>query len=152
MKDTHGTLNGATAKVSVGPEHCYSSYASKQYSRQMGSQTTPAGSTQSATDTTTPTTVAARPTAELSTVQQRKQQLSLFQLRQPVPFHQGLPPIRKVFPRANIHPEQQGQGQEADDTSPPGEGEPYYSLRTPRGCANNDGYFLYQPSTRDYTL
>jgi hypothetical protein len=87
MKDTHGTLNGATAKVSVGPEHCYSSYASKQYSRQMGSQTTPAGSIQSATDTTISATTAARPTAELSAIQSRKQQLSLLQLRQPIPFY-----------------------------------------------------------------
>jgi hypothetical protein len=26
------------------------------------------------------------------------------------------------------------------------------SLRTPRGDTNNDGYFLYQPSTRDYSF
>jgi hypothetical protein len=87
MEDTHWTLNCATAKVSVGLEHCYPSTASKQYTRQMGSQATPAGSIQSATDTTTPATTAARPTAELSAIQPRKQQLSLFQLRQPVPFH-----------------------------------------------------------------
>jgi hypothetical protein len=29
----HGTLNGATAKVSIGPEHCYPSPTSKQYTR-----------------------------------------------------------------------------------------------------------------------
>jgi hypothetical protein len=87
MEDTHGTLNGATAKVSVGPEHCYPSPALKQYTSQMGSQATPAGSIQSATDTTAPAATAARPVAELSTIQPRKQQLSLFQLRQPVPFH-----------------------------------------------------------------
>jgi hypothetical protein len=53
----------------------------------MGSQATPAGLIQSATDTTTPATTAARPTAELSVIQSRKQQLSLFQLRQPAQFH-----------------------------------------------------------------
>jgi hypothetical protein len=52
----------------------------------MGSQATPAGSIQLATDTTTPAATTARPKAELSTIQSRKQQLSLFQLRQPVPF------------------------------------------------------------------
>jgi hypothetical protein len=50
----------------------------------MGSQATLAGSIQSATDTTTP---AARPQAELSAIQSRKQQQLLFQLRQPIPFH-----------------------------------------------------------------
>jgi hypothetical protein len=50
----------------------------------MGSQVTPAGSIQSTTDTTTP---AARPKAELSAIQPEKQQLSLFQLQKPVPFH-----------------------------------------------------------------
>jgi hypothetical protein len=44
----------------------------------MDSQATPAGSIQSAIDTTTPTTTAARPAAELSATQSRKQQLSLF--------------------------------------------------------------------------
>jgi hypothetical protein len=53
----------------------------------MGSQATSAGLIQSATDTTTPATTAARPTAELSVIQSRKQQLSLFQLRQPAQFH-----------------------------------------------------------------
>jgi hypothetical protein len=53
----------------------------------MGSQASSAGLIQSATDTTTPTTTAARPAAELSAIQSRKQQLLLFQLRQPVPFH-----------------------------------------------------------------
>jgi hypothetical protein len=53
----------------------------------MGSQTTPAGSIQSATDTTISATTAARPTAELSAIQSRKQQLSLLQLRQPIPFY-----------------------------------------------------------------
>jgi hypothetical protein len=47
----------------------------------------------------------------------------LFQLRQPVPFHQGLSSTQEIIPRANIQPEQQGQGQEADGTSPPGKGE-----------------------------
>jgi hypothetical protein len=46
----------------------------------MGSQTTPAGSIQSTTDTTT-SAAATRPAAELSVTQPRKQQLSLFQLR-----------------------------------------------------------------------
>jgi hypothetical protein len=55
----------------------------------MGSQATPASPIQSANDTTTPATTAARPTAELSTIQPRKQQLSLFQLRQPVQVRQG---------------------------------------------------------------
>jgi hypothetical protein len=83
----HRTLSYATAKVSVGPEHCYSSTTLKQSTRRMGSQATAAGSIQSATDTTTPAATAARPEAELSAIQSRKQQLSLFQLRQPVPFH-----------------------------------------------------------------
>jgi hypothetical protein len=87
MEDTHWTLNSTTAKVSVGSEHCYLSPASKQYTRQMGSQATPAGSIQSTTDTTTPAATAARSTAELSAIQPGKQQLSLFQLRQPIPFH-----------------------------------------------------------------
>jgi hypothetical protein len=47
----------------------------------MGSQATPASPIQSATDTTTPATTAARPMAELSASQSRKQQLLLFQLR-----------------------------------------------------------------------
>jgi hypothetical protein len=49
--------------------------------------TTPASSIQSATDTTTPATTIARPMAKLSATQPRKQQSSLFQLRQPVPLH-----------------------------------------------------------------
>jgi hypothetical protein len=53
----------------------------------MGSQATPTGSIQSTTDTTTPAATAARPTTELSAIQPGKQQLSLFQLRQPIPFH-----------------------------------------------------------------
>jgi hypothetical protein len=116
----------------------------------MGSQTTPAGPIQSITDTTTPAATAARPTAELSAIQPRKQQLSLFQLRQPVPFHYGLPSTPKIFSRASIQTEQQGQ--EADGTCPPGKGELHHSLQTPRGCTNNDGYFLYQSPTRDYTF
>jgi hypothetical protein len=87
MEDTHWTLEHAAAKVSVGPEPCYPSTALEQSTRQMGSQATPAGSIQSATDTTIPTATAARPEAELSAIQSRKQQLSLFQLWQPVPFH-----------------------------------------------------------------
>jgi hypothetical protein len=71
----------------------------------MGSQATPAGLIQSATNTTTPAATAARPAAELSAVQSRKQQQSLFQLRQPILFHQGLPSTQKIFPRANIWPE-----------------------------------------------
>jgi hypothetical protein len=47
----------------------------------MGSHITPAGSIQSTTDTTTLAATAARPTAKLSSIQARKQQLSLFQLR-----------------------------------------------------------------------
>jgi hypothetical protein len=145
-------LNCATAKVSVGSEPCYPSTTLEQSTRQMGSQATPAGLIQSATNTTIPTAIVARPAIELSAIQSRKQQQSLFQLRQPVPFHQGLPSTQMTFPRANIQPEQQGQGQEAGGTSPPGEGEFHNSLRTSRGCANNDGYFLYKPSTRDYTF
>jgi hypothetical protein len=53
----------------------------------MGSQATSAGSIQSATDTTTPATTVARPEAELSATKSRKQQLSLFQLPQPVLFY-----------------------------------------------------------------
>jgi hypothetical protein len=53
----------------------------------MDSQTTLAGSIQSATDTTIPAATVARLAAELSAIQSRKQQLSLFQLRQPVPFY-----------------------------------------------------------------
>jgi hypothetical protein len=152
MEDTHGTLNCATAKVSVGSEPYYPSTTSKQSTRKMGSQTSPTGSIQSATDTTTLGATATRPAAELPATQSRKQQLSLFQLQQPILFHYGLPSTQKIFPRANIQPEQQGQGQEADGTSPPGEGELHNSLRTSRGCANNDRYFLYKPSTRDYTF
>jgi hypothetical protein len=102
-ENTHGTHKYATAKVSVGPEYRYPSPIPKQPTRKMGSQTNPAGSIQSATDTTTP---AARPQAEFSAIQSRKQQLSLFQLRQPVPFHQGLPSTQEIFPRATIQPEQ----------------------------------------------
>jgi hypothetical protein len=47
----------------------------------MGSQTTPAGSIQSTTDTTARTAATTTPAAELSAIQPRKQQLSLFQLR-----------------------------------------------------------------------
>jgi hypothetical protein len=47
----------------------------------MGSQTTPAGSIQSTTNTPTSAATAAKPTAELSAIQPRKQQLSMFQLR-----------------------------------------------------------------------
>jgi hypothetical protein len=90
MEDTHGTLKCATAKVSVGPQHRYPSPALKQSTKQMGSQASPAGSIQSAANTTTPAATAARPEAELSIVQSRKQQQSLFQLRQLVPFHLGL--------------------------------------------------------------
>jgi hypothetical protein len=86
-KVTHWTLNCGTAEVLVGPKHRYPSTATKQYTRQMGIPTTRASSIQSATDTTTPAATAARPAAELSPVQLGKQQLSLFQLRQPVPFH-----------------------------------------------------------------
>jgi hypothetical protein len=56
----------------------------------MGSQASPAGLIQLAADTTTPAATAARPEAELSTIQSRKQQQSLFQLRQLVPFHPRL--------------------------------------------------------------
>jgi hypothetical protein len=77
----------------------------------MGSQASPAGSIQSAAHTTTPAATAAWPKAELSTVQSRKQQQSLFQLRQLVPFHPRLSSTQEIFPRANIQPEQQGQGQ-----------------------------------------
>jgi hypothetical protein len=59
----------------------------EQSTRQMGSQATSAGSIQSATDTTTPATTVARPEAELSATKSRKQQLSLFQLPQPVLFY-----------------------------------------------------------------
>jgi hypothetical protein len=118
----------------------------------MGSQASPTSSIQSAANTTTPAATAARPEAELSAIQSRKQQQSLFQLRQLIPFHLGLSSTQEIFPGANIQPEQQGQRQEAGGTSPSGEGELHNSLRTPRGCANNDGYFLYKPSTRDYTF
>jgi hypothetical protein len=47
----------------------------------MGSLTTLVGLIQSTTDTTTPAATAARPTAKLSAIQPRKQQLSLFQLQ-----------------------------------------------------------------------
>jgi hypothetical protein len=73
-RDTHGTLKCATAKVSVGPEHRYPSPILKQSTRQMGSQASLASSIQSAADTTTPAATAARPEAELSAVQSRKQQ------------------------------------------------------------------------------
>jgi hypothetical protein len=57
----------------------------------MGSQTTPTGSIQLTTNTPTSAATAARPATEFSTIQPGKQQLSLFQLRQPIPLHQGLP-------------------------------------------------------------
>jgi hypothetical protein len=88
---THGTFNSATVKVSVGPEHRYLSTASKQLAWQMGSQTTQAGTIQSTTNTTTSAATATGSATELSASQPRKQQLSLFQLRQPIPLHQGLP-------------------------------------------------------------
>jgi hypothetical protein len=72
----------------------------------MGSQASPASSIQSAADTTTPTATAARPEAELSVVQSRKQQKLLFQLRQLVPFHPTLSSTQEIYPRANIQPEQ----------------------------------------------
>jgi hypothetical protein len=97
----------------------------------MGSQASPAGLIQPATSIAIRAATTARPEAELSAIQSRKQQQSLFQLRQLVPFHQGLPSTQKIFQRANIRPKQQGQGQEADGTSPPGEGELHNSLRTP---------------------
>jgi hypothetical protein len=96
----------------------------------MGSQASPAGSIQSAADMTTPAATAARPEAELSAVQLGKQQQSLFQLRQLVPFHPRLSSTPEIFPKANIQPEQQEQGQEAGGTSPPGEGELHNSLQT----------------------
>jgi hypothetical protein len=110
-EDTHGTLKCTTTKVSVGLEHRYPSPILKQSTRQMGSQASPAGSIQSTADTTTPAATAARPAAELSAIQSRKQQQLLFQLRQPVPFHPGLSSTQKIFPRVDIQPEQQGQRQ-----------------------------------------
>jgi hypothetical protein len=101
-EDTHETLKCATAKVSAGAEHHYLSPAPKQSTRQMGSQASPAGSIQSAADATTPAATTARPEAELSAVQSRKQQQSLFQLRQLIPFHPGLSSTQEIFPRANI--------------------------------------------------
>jgi hypothetical protein len=56
----------------------------------MGSQASPAGLIQLAANTTTPAATAVRPEAELSVVPSRKQQQSLFQLQQLVPFYQGL--------------------------------------------------------------
>jgi hypothetical protein len=87
MEDTHVTLKCATAKVSVGPKHHYPSPISKQSIRQMVSQASPVGSLESTTDVTTPAATTARPDAELSAIQSRKQQQSLFQLRQPIPFY-----------------------------------------------------------------
>jgi hypothetical protein len=107
---------------------------------------------QSATDTTTQQQHQQSPRPSFPPSNQGKQQQSLFQLRQPIPFHQGLSSTQEIISRANIQPEQQGQGQEADGASQPGEGELRNYFRTPRGCANNDGYFLYKPSTRDYTF
>jgi hypothetical protein len=49
-------------------------------------------------------------------------------------------------------PQPEQQGQEASGPSPLGKGEPHHSLRTPRGDTNNDGYFLSQPPTRDYSF
>jgi hypothetical protein len=110
MENTHGILKCTSAKISVGPEHRYPSPAPKQSTRQMGSQASPAGSIQSAAGTRTPAATTARPEAELSAVQSRKQQQSLFQLRQVIPFHPRLSSTQEIFPRANIQPEQQGQG------------------------------------------
>jgi hypothetical protein len=80
-EDTHWTLKHAAAKVSLGSQHCYQSPIPKQSTRQMGGQATPADSIQLATDTTIPAAAAARPQAELSAIQLRKQQQPLFQLR-----------------------------------------------------------------------
>jgi hypothetical protein len=76
----------------------------------MGSQASPAGSIQSAADTTTPAATAARPEAELSTVQSRKQQQSLFQLRQLVPFHPGFSSTHEIFPRQTSSPKNKSKG------------------------------------------
>jgi hypothetical protein len=73
-EDTHWTLERATAKVSIGPKHCYQSPIPKQSTRQMGSQASSAGLIQSTTDATTPAATAATPQAELSAIQSRKQQ------------------------------------------------------------------------------
>jgi hypothetical protein len=76
----------------------------------MGSQASPAGLIQPATSIATPAATAARPEAELSAIQSREQQQSLFQLRQPVPFHQGLPSTQKIFPRQTSSPNNKGKG------------------------------------------
>jgi hypothetical protein len=76
----------------------------------MGSQATPAGSIHSATDTTTPAITAARPMAELSAIQSRKQQLSLFQLRSPSHFIKDCPEPRRSFQGQTSNPNNKGKG------------------------------------------
>jgi hypothetical protein len=56
----------------------------------MGSQTTPADTIQSTTDTTISAATTTGSAAEFSASKPRKQ-LSLLQLRKLVPLHQGLP-------------------------------------------------------------
>jgi hypothetical protein len=54
-----------------------------------------------------------------------------FNCSSPSHFIKDCPQPRRSFPRVDIQPEQQGQGQEAGGTSPPREGELHDSLRTP---------------------
>ena len=44
----------------------------------------------------------------------------MFQLRKYFSFRQELPATQEVLPRAELQPEQQGQGQEANGASPTG--------------------------------
>jgi hypothetical protein len=76
----------------------------------MGSLATPAGSIQSATDTTTPATTAERPEAKLPAIQSRKQQLSLFQLRQPIHFIKDCPQLRRSFQGQTSNLNNKGKG------------------------------------------
>jgi hypothetical protein len=76
----------------------------------MGSQTTPTGSIQSTTDTTTSAATTIGSAAEFSASQSRKQQLSLFQLRKPIPFIKDCPQPRKSFQGQTSNPTSKGKG------------------------------------------
>jgi hypothetical protein len=76
-----------------------------------------------------------------------------FNCGSPSHFIKDCPQARRSFQGQTSNPNSKGKGKkEASGPSPPGKGEFHHSLRPPRGCANNDGYILYQSSTHDYTF
>jgi hypothetical protein len=60
------------------------------------------------------------PKAKCPTVQSWERRQSMFQLRQYFPFFQELPATQEILSGAELQPEQQGQGQEANGASPTG--------------------------------